>query len=327
MKLDKIKNSTLSFDTNIKSIQKLKTSENPKEKIGKTKFLGNQTTSFDKQGNYKTFQYEIPKAVQEPQGLYTKSKNDNDTYNEAFRYLKYKIKPERFKQTKSFHDWKNNIEKNYYLSKTPINKNSKSLLVFRSKKDKDVVIPFKTEISKIIENAHNPFSTIKIKHNGIHTVLHNIQADNIYWAKMKQDITNYIATCSDCIILKPEKVIKQSKTIETVGPLHRYIADLYQIPKNQSDAASKNSYPNYKYVLMVVDHFSKYLWGTLLENKEGSTIIQEMELIFKQFGKPKIFHSDNGREFQNKMTKQFCEDENIIIKHGNPYHPQSQGAI
>ena len=111
--------------------------------------------------------------------------------------------------------------------------------MFRSKKGIDVTIPFKSEISSIIENTHNPFSVIKIRHNGIHTVLHNLQKENIYWAKMKQNIQQYIAHCQDCIKIKPEKQIKQSKTIETVSPLHRIIVDLYQIPKNQCDAASK----------------------------------------------------------------------------------------
>ena len=87
-----------------------------------------------------------------------KSKNNNDTYNEVFRYLKYKIKPKRIKETKSFHDWKNYIEKNYYLSKVPKSKISQSLLVFRSRKNnKDVEIPLKSEVNKILSNAHKPF--------------------------------------------------------------------------------------------------------------------------------------------------------------------------
>ena len=64
-----------------------------------------------------------------------------------------------------------------------------------------------------------------------------------------------------------------------------------------------------------------------MENKEGSTIVEELELIFNQFGFPKIFHSDNGKEFKNKDVIQFCENNKIDCIRGRPYHPQSQGAV
>jgi len=133
------------------------------------------------------------------------------------------------------------------------------VLIFRSEKGKNFTIPFEPEILKIISNAHSNYSSVKIKHNGIHTTLHNIQADFIYWAKMKQDITDFVTSCPECLEMKPEKPIKMPQIIETVGPRYRIIVDLYQIPTEQSDAALVNGHTRYKYVLMCVDHFSKYL--------------------------------------------------------------------
>ena len=144
---------------------------------------------------------------------------------------------------------------------------------------------------------------------------------------MKQDIEDHITLCSECIQTKPEKPIKISQIIETIRPLYRFIADLYQIPEKLCEAAAIKGHIKYKYVLMCLDHFSKYLWGTLIENKEGSTIIKELELIFNQFGDPKLFHSDNGKEFRNKMLKEFCDHRNIKMRQGRPFHPRSQGAV
>jgi len=96
---------------------------------------------------------------------------------------------------------------------------------------------------------------------------------------MKEEIEDYIGSCTDCIIRKPEKLIKTSKIIETIQPLYQFIADLYQIPKDICEAAAYKSHIKYKYVLTCVNHFSKYLWRTLIENKKGISISKELEFI------------------------------------------------
>ena len=51
--------------------------------------------------------------------------------------------------------------------------------------------------------------------------------------------------------------------------------------------------------------------------------------IFPYFGVPKIFQSDNGKEFVNsvieKLLRSWSADIQIIKEH--PQHPQSQGVI
>ena len=96
---------------------------------------------------------------------------------------------------------------------------------------------------------------------------------------MKEEIEDYIGSCTDCIIRKPEKLIKTSKIIETIQPLYQFIVDLYQIPKDICEAAAYKSHIKYKYVLTCVNHFSKYLWRTLIENKKGISISKELEFI------------------------------------------------
>ena len=76
----------------------------------------------------------------------------------------------------------------------------------------------------------------------------------------------------------------------------------------------------------VLTIFSKYTWGILLEDKEAKTITTQLNLIFNQFGKPEIFQSDNGTEFQNSLLKTLCEKLGIKKIHGSVRHPQSQGA-
>ena len=114
------------------------------------------------------------------QGLYTKAKGNNNTYNEAYRYLRYYVTPNRIEKPTSLANWKRDTEANYYLVENAKSTSSESRLIFRSKLSGDVTIPLKDEIPDIIAKAHNKFDMVSIKHNGIHTVLHNIQQQSLY---------------------------------------------------------------------------------------------------------------------------------------------------
>ena len=46
-----------------------------------------------------------------------------------------------------------------------------------------------------------------------------------------------------------------------------------------------------------------------------------------KYGKPQKIHTDNGKEFCNRLLEDFCKDNDIGLIHGRPYHPQSQGTV
>lgn len=49
--------------------------------------------------------------------------------------------------------------------------------------------------------------------------------------------------------------------------------------------------------------------------------------LFQMEGYPMIFQSDNGKEFVAEVLSTFLKENGIEIKHGKPYHPQSQGQV
>lgn len=51
-------------------------------------------------------------------------------------------------------------------------------------------------------------------------------------------------------------------------------------------------------------------------------------IYFLTFGAPNILHSDNGREFVNKIITELCLMwKDVKIVHGKPRHSQTQGSI
>ena len=73
---------------------------------------------------------------------------------------------------------------------------------------------------------------------------------------------------------------------------------------------------NYKYILTVIDFFSKYSWCYPLKNKNYNEIINSFKDIFKKSKrKPKMIQSDEGTEFTNKQVQKFFNDNNIKWYH------------
>ena len=73
---------------------------------------------------------------------------------------------------------------------------------------------------------------------------------------------------------------------------------------------------NYKYILTVIDFFSKYSWCYPLKTKKSEELINSFKDIFKKSNrKPKLIQSDQGTEFVNNQTQTFFKDHNIKWYH------------
>ena len=83
-------------------------------------------------------------------------------------------------------------------------------------------------------------------------------------------------------------------------------ADLIELPS----LSKKNS--GFRYILMVIDVFSKYGWGVPLKTKTGIEVASALRTIFKK-DKPAKLWVDKGREFYNKEVSALLKKNNIEI--------------
>ena len=81
---------------------------------------------------------------------------------------------------------------------------------------------------------------------------------------------------------------------------------------------------NYKYILTVIDCFSRYAYALPLLNKNGYTITKALKSIFKQ-QKPAKLQTDRGREFLNKSVQSYLKKAEII--YFNTYNSNFKCAI
>ncbi len=108
----------------------------------------------------------------------------------------------------------------------------------------------------------------------------------------------------------------------------------------------------YRYILTVKDHFTRYTWLRLIEDKQCATVAGNvggeiessfylfywrkrvhiyvadcMRTLFRQYNHPRILHTDNGGEFCGHEMQALLQLYNIKHITGAPYHSQTQGSV
>lgn len=67
----------------------------------------------------------------------------------------------------------------------------------------------------------------------------------------------------------------------------------------------------YKYILIVIDSFSKYLWTEPLKTKSASEVKDAMTKILKQGRSPRNLQTDAGKEFYNQSFKSLMQKHDV----------------
>ena len=66
-----------------------------------------------------------------------------------------------------------------------------------------------------------------------------------------------------------------------------------------------------KYLLTVIDVFSKYAWAIPLVSKEGKSVTEAFDIIKRSKRKPKFLWVDKGTEFYNRTFQKWLRENNI----------------
>ena len=63
----------------------------------------------------------------------------------------------------------------------------------------------------------------------------------------------------------------------------------------------------FKYVLVMVDHFTRFAWAVPMKSKSAAATMAAFQSVTIPNGKPRILLSDNGSEFDNITFEQYCK--------------------
>ena len=131
----------------------------------------------------------------------------------------------------------------------------------------------------------------------------------------KKDIEDFLST-------KYGYTRHKETTKRYQNPTYKYFkryqwqADLIEI----SNVAEENK--NYKFILSVIDIYTRYAWLRLLKTKKALEVCTQFEDILSTVNeKPLTLYTDKGGELKNRLLEKLCLDNKIKLFHSETsYH-------
>ena len=141
-----------------------------------------------------------------------------------------------------------------------------------------------------------------------------------YWYKYKEFIENWVKKCPQCQArclphLRPKAPMSQNR----VGvPMERVCLDLLgPFPESRSGN---------KYVLSIVDSFSRWVELFPIKNMEAKTVAKVFVNEFvSRYGLCRQILTDQGKQFQSLLFTEICDLMDIDKKRSTSFHPQTNG--
>ena len=121
--------------------------------------------------------------------------------------------------------------------------------------------------------------------------------------------------------LKPRRTIK---SVIVSRPNAYYQVDLIELQLENLSHFNAG----YKYVLNIIDIFSKYLYSYPLKSKDAKTLVTTFTSWLNSLEHhPTVVQSDNGSEFIAKEVKELFKSYGVKQVFSNSYTPQSNGQV
>jgi hypothetical protein len=243
--------------------------------------------------------------------------SDDNDINDAIAYLTTKIVvPAHIKSPSRFiTKFKHFVVKEGKLIYNPKEITIKDSQLTTQKGSFNLEVVPKANINKVLEDE---FNDSKVIGKGIR---------NFY----KYIISKYINIKRSDI----EEFLKSQEEYQLSRPItHRTNKPIISMFPNQLwsiDLIDLNNYVNYnyqnKYIITVVDIFSRKVWLEKTKEKSAETIKKGFEKVCNRAGvMPVALISDNGKEFLGEFGD-FCKDNDIKQRFTRSYTPQANGVV
>lgn len=146
---------------------------------------------------------------------------------------------------------------------------------------------------------------------------------HLYWfPKMRRIVTKYIKNCLNCIYFKNKGGAKEGE----LYPLPKYAQPFHTLHVDHLGPFVETIKKN-KYLLVVVDSFTKFVFITAVKKANSTGVINEMDNISKTFGNPRRIIADAGSAFTSHAFREYCSNKNIRLHTVATGMPRSNGQV
>ena len=225
----------------------------------------------------------------------TDLKNKDTTLNDA----------EKSKESKEVRSFLRDFEK-LFISKD-------DGILYRTTEERTQLILPKKLVPLVFTELH-----VNMGHLGKDRTLQLIR-DRFYCPRMEDDITHFVTKICSCVKRKKPHIVPVAPmhTFSSAAPLEFIGLDFLHL-----DTCSGG----YQYLLVLTDHFSKFVHVYPTTNKSAKTAAGWLYNDFiLRYGLPGKILQDQGREFENDLFSRLSKYCGIKRLRTTPYHLQTNG--
>lgn len=153
-------------------------------------------------------------------------------------------------------------------------------------------------------------------HPGVSRLCHWIRCKNLPYSM--EDVRQITSACRTCAEVKPNFYKHQGTLIKASAPFERLNIDF----KGPLPSSSRN-----KYMLTVIDEFSRFPFVFPCQDTSASSVIKSLQQLFGVFGAPLFIHSDRGSGFMSQELKAWLSNFGVVTSRTTPYNPRGNGQV
>ena len=156
-------------------------------------------------------------------------------------------------------------------------------------------------------------------HMGVMKTLRRVNM-RFWWPSVREDVIRYVGECSLCSVVKAGRRRARVHLNPYVAsyPMHIVHVDL---------VAGLPEVDGYKYILVIVDKFTKWVELVPLRSKDASEMQQALTAnLLCRFGLPTQIVADRGTEFEGELAAT-CRALRVKFVRTAPYHPQANAQV
>ena len=175
-----------------------------------------------------------------------------------------------------------------------------------------IIVPHRMQ-DDITDFAH------RLTHAGVERNYQYIR-QHFFWPGMRKYIERCCNSCPVC--LENKRTSRKREPLQPIGtevpePRSVISADVATLPWSEG---------GYRYMLVIVDLFSKFAEVIAMRDQSAKSICDALETgWFYRHGIPRVLLTDQGKNVDGKAVRDLCEQLGIEKRHSSANHPQGDG--
>ncbi|XP_048584822.1 uncharacterized protein K02A2.6-like [Nematostella vectensis] len=159
---------------------------------------------------------------------------------------------------------------------------------------------------------------LKLAHEGHQGIVKCKQRlrSKVWWLGMDKDVEFMCKSCELCqLVSSYDPPVPIVTTEMPKGPWQFCSTDLL------------GPLPDGRYVIVIIDYFSRYFEAAMLRSTKAENIIEFLDATFARYGYPEVLRTDNGPQFISGEFQTFLRAGGVKWLSTTPLWPQANGLV